>query len=140
VKTHFCVGATKYGFLGNSTNCNECLKVLNAIKIPFDDIFVECKFGNQFISCKDSFEELIYERYLCYTFNGLKIYRTPGREEDITDDWSIDNGYKSAVSLEANPRRALGAGSKFGLSVILRNRFSDFDYFCTQNPATMVIR
>jgi Amiloride-sensitive sodium channel len=131
-----------FNILENYTNCNECLKVLNEIKIPFEDMFIECRFGNQIINCKESFEESVFGTYngrsLCYTFNAMQIFRNTGSRPDITDEWSIDDGYKSTTSLDSYPRRASRAGQKFGLSVLVRSKDSDYDNHCTNYPATMV--
>jgi Amiloride-sensitive sodium channel len=142
VKSQFCSTAEFLEPIQNYTNCNECLRVLSEIKIPFEEIFVECKFGNQIISCKDSFEELAVGtfagRALCYTFNGLNIHRNVSSRTEITDEWSIDDGYKAADSLDAYPRRALRAGQKFGLSVLMRSKYEDYDNFCALSSATKV--
>jgi acid-sensing ion channel, other len=132
VRHQFCTTSLYLENIENYTNCNECLRVLNEIKLPIEDMFVECKFGDQLISCKDSLEELVIGKKWCYVFNALKIYRYTRARREITDDWNIDDGYKTTATLDAYPRRALKAGPKFGLTILLRNRYDYIDYFC--NP------
>jgi Amiloride-sensitive sodium channel len=138
VKNQFCSRGTHIESIENYTNCNECLRVLDEIKIPSEDMFVECKFGDQVISCKDSFKELVFGYYLCYTFNGMKLFRGGSSHQDVTEEWNIDEGLKSTTSFNGYPRRALRAGPNFGLSILLRNRYADYDLMCSGASATMV--
>jgi Amiloride-sensitive sodium channel len=124
----FCPEQAAFDDPENMANCNECLATLREIRIPPEEMFLECKFQNQVINCTEVFEETITEVALCYTFNGLAIYRSDSIRRD--QDWSNDRGYQPTSSADAYPRRALGAGRKFGLSVLLRMNREDIDYTC----------
>jgi acid-sensing ion channel, other len=123
--------------LANDTNCNNCLETLREIRIPPEDTFVECKFRNKVINCTESFKEVVTEKGLCYTFNGLGIYRWDNVSQK-TPEWNIDDGYNPSANLDAYPRRVLGAGSKFGLSVLLRIKQNDIDDLCYGDPGFWV--
>lgn len=44
--------------------------------------------------------------------------------------WTLEKGYDVSAPLEADPRRALGAGANAGISVVLRAYEYDLDYLC----------
>jgi Amiloride-sensitive sodium channel len=127
-----------FGQLENTTNCNECLNTLRNIRIPPNEIFVECKFQNRVINCTESFKELVIYAELCYTFNGFGIYRKE-QEEEQQEEWSIDEGFKPTATLDAYPRRALRAGPNFGLSILLKINKQDVDYTCSGSPGFLVM-
>jgi acid-sensing ion channel, other len=89
---------------------------------------------NAKINCTESFEELFTKDALCYTFNGLDMYRMTNKNtsdnEILNEEWTIDEGYSPAASVNAYPRRALGTGTKFGFSMTLRIPSSDVDMTC----------
>jgi Amiloride-sensitive sodium channel len=118
--------------LENATNCNDCLKTLREIRVPPEEMFVECRFQNQVIDCMDAFRETVIGFGVCHTFNGFKIYR-PGTEKSHSL-WNNDEGYKQGAPFDTYPHRALGTGRKFGLSVLLRINKNDIDVLCTGPP------
>jgi acid-sensing ion channel, other len=125
---NFCRRKTVYGELENKTDCNDCLETIRRMKIPPEELFVACRFQNRVIDCKASFKEIILDAALCYTFNGAAIYRSSSEIHD--QDWTIDGGYRSEATVDAYPRRALGAGKQFGLSVLLKTNKHDVSYVC----------
>jgi acid-sensing ion channel, other len=134
----FC-GNLVLGDKENANNCNECLKILRDIQIPFEDMFVECKFQNQVIDCKESFRETAISFALCHSFNGFQVYRW-NIEANEHSDWNADDGYKSEASFDVYPRRAVGAGMKFGLSLLLRMKKTDLSYVCVGTPGFRVYK
>jgi hypothetical protein len=135
----FCFNTVKFVDHDNYTDCNECLDHLREIRIPPEELFAECKFNNQVINCTAAFSELVRATSLCYTFNGFEIRRQ--HVENISNppqEWSIDEGYKPTASFDSYPRRALGAGQQFGLSVLLKYNKDDFRYLCDRKPGFWV--
>jgi acid-sensing ion channel, other len=125
--------------LEQSISCNNCLEALREIKIPLNEMFVECKFRNEVINCTEAFDELVLQNSLCYTFNGMKLYRENNESVDTgSEDWSIDEGYAPKTSLDTYPQRATSAGTQYGLTVLLR--YNTFDYFssCHDDPGFTV--
>jgi Amiloride-sensitive sodium channel len=128
----FCPKQVVYGDLRNSTNCNRCLQTLREIRIPPEEMFAECKFQDQPINCTSTFKELVIGYGLCYTFNGVEVYRTNSEVNDqewisdVTNPWNV------------YPRRALGAGKQFGLSFLLKMNEHDIDYMCHGSPGFWV--
>jgi Amiloride-sensitive sodium channel len=123
--------------------CNECLNTLKEIRIPPEELFVECKFQSQTIDCLKSVREIIVDYTLCYTFNGFYPYRkdsTDDVEKKAEQDWNIDDGYKTPGTLDMYPRRAIGAGRQSGLSALLRMSKHDFDYKCSKYPGFFVLK
>jgi hypothetical protein len=87
----------------------------------------------------ESIEETVADMAICYTFNGFDVYRNNGsNNEDQSHEWSIDGGYITPGTLNMYPRRALGGGSQFGLTVLLRLSIHDFEYRCTRSPGFYV--
>lgn len=44
--------------------------------------------------------------------------------------WNLGDGYDMKAPLDAYPKRALGAGAKSGLFIVLRTFNWDLDYYC----------
>jgi Amiloride-sensitive sodium channel len=125
----FCL-ISNYDSWANITSCNNCLATLRDITIPPEEIFVECKFKNELINCIESFEEIILPMSVCYSFNGLDVYR----QEDSNNDpkeWSTDKGYEPGATLDTYPRRGTAAGIRFGFSVLLKLNKKDYDESCS---------
>jgi Amiloride-sensitive sodium channel len=120
----------------NFTNCNDCPKALQEIKIPLEEIFFKCKFQNQVINCTESFKETIVGYHLCYIFNGLELFRQHSLNHEnmdpMNEEWSVDKGYQPSASADAYPRRALGAGPQFGVTISLRGDKNGLDESCSQ--------
>jgi Amiloride-sensitive sodium channel len=133
----FCVRRLLFEPILNITNCNSCLKVLREILIPLDEQFVECKFNNRVFNCSEHFQQYVFNHYLCYNFNGLDIYRNETSVE-LPTEWSIDEGYSPKATLDAFPRRALGSGSQYSLSLLLRANEYEIDAYCTGLPGFQV--
>jgi acid-sensing ion channel, other len=137
--TKFCPRKLLQKRFSRYTNCNDCLEHLREIRIPPNEIFAECKFHNQLINCSASFKELVLDYALCYTFNGVEIFREDSENtHPPSHEWSIDGGYTPTAPLDVYPRRALRAGSLLGLSVMLKIHKSDIYYECYANPGFWV--
>jgi acid-sensing ion channel, other len=77
----------------NRTNCDHCSEYLKYMIGKMENTFYDCYQYKEDI-CEDIFEEVMTERGVCYTFNGLKVYRTNNLDSDISkDNWTLDNGY-----------------------------------------------
>lgn len=50
--------------------------------------------------------------------------------ENYAKFWTLGEGYDIKAPLDVFPKRALGAGAKSGLFVILRTFTWDLDYYC----------
>jgi hypothetical protein len=70
---------------------------------------------------------------ICYTFNEYGVFRRSNEQNELETykDWTIDEGYKPNASVNAYPHRALGAGLKFGFSILLRSAKRKMDRFCS---------
>jgi Amiloride-sensitive sodium channel len=103
-------------------------------------MFVECKFQNQVINCATSFREVVQHFGLCYTFNGLEYYRSnkENHDEQTSQTWNVDDGYNPTAPLATYPRRGLGAGKQFGLSILLRMNKRDIDFACSSEAGFRV--
>jgi Amiloride-sensitive sodium channel len=100
---------------------------MRKMMVPVEEIFIECKFGSRVINCTESFQEVIIGYKMCYTFNGLELIRQATTTKE--HEWSVDGGYKSTTFLDTYPYRSLGAGAKFGLSLLLQSneKYNDWD-------------
>jgi Amiloride-sensitive sodium channel len=131
----FCTSMPTYGFNENDT-CNECLDTFRKIRIPPEDMFVECKFQNHLINCTTAFREIVLGFDVCYTFNGLEYLRIDDKVEPQI--WNVDDGYKPTAPFDTYPRRALATGKEFGFSILLRINRRDFDFSCTSESGFWV--
>jgi Amiloride-sensitive sodium channel len=96
-------------------------------------MFFKCKFRNRKIDCTEFLKEVLYGSNLCYTFNEYGVYRRNNEqdEQESYKYWTIDEGYKPNASVNAYPYRALGAGLKFGFSILLRSAKIEMDWLCS---------
>jgi Amiloride-sensitive sodium channel len=118
-------------------DCNHCLETLRDVRIPPEDIFMQCKFETNNIGCMQAFKELLLSHIMCYNFNGFAPYRHNDVDNELKQ-WHVDQGYESSVTLESYPRRAKLPGIKFGLTVFLRLKKNDYDYTCSENRGFQV--
>lgn len=59
----------------------EIIDTLTEVKPLFDDTFLDCKWRNSPIQCKEIFHKVVTEDGVCYSFNALspaEIYRAEG--------------------------------------------------------------
>jgi Amiloride-sensitive sodium channel len=122
------------GNLSQYPNCNHCLRTIREIRIPPEDMFVQCKFLDKMINCVESLKETISPSLgLCYTFNGLDSFRMASNKnnEIVSGNWSVDEGYKLSAFWDVYPRRALLTGTKYGFSIVLRMKREDVDHTCS---------
>jgi Amiloride-sensitive sodium channel len=124
----------------NQTTCNNCSHLIREIAIPLEEMFVKCKFRNRRFNCTEILKATILGKSMCYTFNDLGVHRQNNvqDEQESYKDWTIDEGYKPEAAVNAYPYRALGAGLKFGLSILLRDPERAIDRLCTMNYGFMV--
>jgi Amiloride-sensitive sodium channel len=111
------------------------LKTLRSIAIPIEDIFFECKFKDQIINCTDSFKQVALKNSLCYTFNGVDV---DGSTNEVVKEWTIDDGYAPTASMDTYPNRAMGAGSRFGFSILLGYKNVSSRNLCDSEPGFFV--
>jgi len=141
-KNVFCPRGYIFEGVKNYTDCNECRDTVRQIRIPVEEIFIECKFRNQIISCASVLDEVVVNHGLCYTFNGFELYRRgseSGKRKAVKfQNWNVDDGFKSSDSSDSYPRRASRAGQNFGLSILVRSDMSEMDFFCSGYPGFKV--
>jgi Amiloride-sensitive sodium channel len=132
-----CIGSISIADYDNNTNCNECLKTLRKLRIPPEEMFVECKFKDQMLNCGSFLKEIWLKSGLCYTFNGAEVYRNNNLINEL-DAWTIDEGYAPTAGLDVYPYRATGVGEKSGLTFLLRYRKAALEYLCDKRPGFWV--
>jgi Amiloride-sensitive sodium channel len=117
----------------NQTTCKNCAILIREIKIPLEEMFLKCKFRNRKINCTEFLKETLNGKSICYTFNEFGVYRRDNEqdEQESYKDWTIDEGYKPNAAVNAYPHRALGAGLKFGFSILLRSAKREIDRICS---------
>lgn len=71
---------------------------------------------------------IAFKSYDCFLF---RIQRWNDIENKISSTfWNLGDGYDIKAPLDAYPKRALGAGAKSGLFIVLRTYNWDLDYYC----------
>jgi acid-sensing ion channel, other len=108
----------------NKTNCNDCSSMLRFMAGPLDEIFQYCfNLGEE--ACSQIFKEVITEEGICYTYNGIAIFRNVGDEnDDELVEWTLEGGNKNKTEIrDGFPR----FGSIYPLNVKLRV-LERFDY------------
>ncbi|XP_074027635.1 pickpocket protein 28-like [Leptinotarsa decemlineata] len=87
------------------------------------------------------FKPIITDEGICYSFNILdrsQIFRSNVKhykeyhtqKEVVKNSWSMENGYTENASLYPHPLRALLAGAKNSLEIILVSPKSEIDHTC----------
>jgi hypothetical protein len=124
----------------NYPNCNGCLEILREIRIPPEELFVNCKFQKNEINCTESLKETVLRDAMCFTFNGIDAFRQNNSKDNNirTREWTIDEGYKLNATLNSYPRRSLEAGKQFGFSITLQFNKYDNTYQCRGKPGFWV--
>lgn len=124
---------------GSNTTDQDAIDFFHEVAPSFDEMLWRCKWMSvPGTTCKDLFSPTLTEEGLCYTFNMLdspELFNEEAQSSHYLNhgykaEWSLDKGYNKDTNMFAYPRRALGAGLKTGLTVLLRANQSDLDYIC----------
>jgi acid-sensing ion channel, other len=105
----------------NKTNCDRCAENLFKMMRSIDSVFEFCQHFKLSENCEDVFERVLTENGVCFTFNGIDVYRQGHDTNDggvggSIDAWTLENGYRNESShLDLYPR----TGSKIEFAVIL---------------------
>lgn len=117
----------------------DIVPTLEALAIPFDEMFGRCRFGSRaFTDCKKYFSKVITDEGVCWTFNMLDqsdlFYETMDQslrlpEHGKTSDWFLEKDYDS-YKLKVFPHRVIGSGIPSGLTVELKMKKSNINAGC----------
>ncbi|XP_060523205.1 uncharacterized protein LOC132700102 [Cylas formicarius] len=103
-----------------------------------------CIWMGREVDCREIFIPILTDEGVCYSFNMLD------REHIFRDNvlhfqdfmktrfegnlsWTLDDGYPEDAGLESYPRRALFAGAKNSLTIVLITWKDDIDYTCKES-------
>jgi acid-sensing ion channel, other len=106
----------------------DLLQILRNISVPKNEIFLFCKYHDTLFDCDKLFEEIITDDGICYTFNMQHNFLKQKHRQEKKFQWNVEKGYESN-EFDIYPQRAL-ANVDYGLSVVLKNDFTDLDYIC----------
>ncbi|XP_049771508.1 pickpocket protein 28-like [Schistocerca cancellata] len=117
------------------------VEFLKEVAPPFDEMMFIVKWKNRVVNASDLFKPLITEEGLCYSFNMLDAEdffteETIQRQEGNLQygypahSWTLEDGYTADSGYDTYPERALGAGARNGMFVLLRAFSYDLDYIC----------
>ncbi|XP_055527738.1 pickpocket protein 28-like [Wyeomyia smithii] len=125
----------------NQTYDDDCVTLLKNMSIPQMEMFVICGWHTTYFYCSDEFKLILTDVGYCYSFNLLSSDDILRKDQLHTEfeyllenrsssNWSLDEGYQVGTDINTYPRRALGAGLKAGLMLLLKSNESDMDYLC----------
>jgi acid-sensing ion channel, other len=81
----------------NKTNCERCSASLEYMMGEMNKILNACE-QHLTDTCETMFKKVITEEGVCYTFNGLDVYREINTQNKATtNDWTLDDGYTKEV-------------------------------------------
>ncbi|EFA08873.2 Pickpocket protein 28-like Protein [Tribolium castaneum] len=125
---------------GNKTTSFETIEYLMSIAPPFSEVFFACKWTSLNETCSNFFSPMLTEDGMCFTFNMLDrselftnavyLHGDYMGHEKRSEGWTLENGYPKTTGKDTFPRRAMSAGSKAGLFLLLRAYEQDLDYVC----------
>nr|XP_019556948.2 pickpocket protein 28-like [Aedes albopictus] len=137
---HVCPYMSDYYEYNDSLPVN-FVSILQNIAIPFEDMFVSCKFRNYLVDCDTYLSQSITDSGVCYTFNAIdseELLRTENLQSEYlysnaymdSSNWTLEDGYLDPFELDTYPLRPVGGGLVTGLVLIMKTRKQDKDYFC----------
>ncbi|GLV34809.1 pickpocket 26 [Carabus blaptoides fortunei] len=124
---------------GNKTTDQSAIDFIHDVAPQFEEMLFKCKWTNKLgTNCTELFFPTLTEEGLCYTFNMLdspELLSEEAQNEHYLNHgekslWSLDGGYPKGTNMSVYPRRALGAGIKAGLTILMRAYEYDLDYIC----------
>ncbi|XP_063916762.1 pickpocket protein 28-like [Zophobas morio] len=125
---------------GNKTTSFETIEYLISIAPPFGEVFMGCKWTSMNETCNNLFSPMLTEDGICFTFNMLDrselftnavyLHGDYMGHDKRSEGWTLENGYPKDEGKDTFPRRAMSAGSKAGLFLLLRAYEQDLDYVC----------
>lgn len=137
---HVCVSTVNiFNFTGSYKE--KIVATLRNISFPLEDMLEKCSWRGVAIDCGEIFSEIVTDEGVCYNFNILTakdLLRVENLDPtyDSVDSsrdsslWSNEEEFTRYSGSGVYPRRALGAGVKAGLSVVLKTRKSDVEHVC----------
>ncbi|XP_054267290.1 pickpocket protein 28-like [Macrosteles quadrilineatus] len=114
---------------------------ITRVSPSLDDVLFLCrwKLGAP-VNCAELFVPVMTEEGQCFSFNilhnldsyreNLIQYRDLPVDQKLEKYWNLGDGYDIRAPLDVYPKRALGAGAKSGLFIVLRTYTWDLDYYC----------
>jgi Amiloride-sensitive sodium channel len=103
----------------NRTNCERCSQDLFELIGPMTNVFSQCMYIGISDFCEDLFRKVITEEGVCYTFNGLDVYR---QDDESKSEWTLENGYANKTyRMDTYPRKftKISAGPIQGFKLLL---------------------
>ncbi|XP_039442696.1 pickpocket protein 28-like [Culex pipiens pallens] len=131
-----------YEVFTNETFDDDCVKLLQQMKIPQNEVFLYCQWRDENVDCSEKFRPTLTEKGICYTFNSLSeddLLRKEGLHSEYAYldetrpivNWTLDEGYSPDATRGVYPQRVLGSGISAGLNVMIKANLSDMDYLCS---------
>jgi acid-sensing ion channel, other len=111
----------------NKTSCEKCPKQISSLMGEIYELFYDCTHGttdpyNAWANCVYDFKTVLTEDGICFTFNGLDVYRNENIKNNSSEpsvSWTLEDGF-----LINDERMAPLRGSKKMLDLHLQD-FSD---------------
>jgi acid-sensing ion channel, other len=104
----------------NQTDCANCADYLSRMMGGFWNVIYNC--AHMDVDVCYTFEEVVTEEGVCYTYNGLEIFRD--KKGGKTGEWTLDGGYRSERNLTTvYPRR--GTRNNFFVSLGIQKLMID---------------
>ncbi|KAJ8928635.1 hypothetical protein NQ314_018771 [Rhamnusium bicolor] len=125
----------------NGTTQDDVYNFLNMSRI---NNFLYCQYLGFEFDCAQGFTPILTEDGVCYSFNILDrrdifyndVYNFHNfHETNRTKDWSMEQGYSETANIDTFPRRALRAGTKDALYIVLQTKYSDTEYECSSEES-----
>ncbi|KAK9709693.1 Amiloride-sensitive sodium channel [Popillia japonica] len=102
----------------------------------FQETLWVCLWQSQNETCVTLFNPILTEEGICYTFNMLdrdeiftnEVYHNKDFQKVNEDSkgWNLENGYEDSEDLYSFPKRAMTAGAKAGLTILIKGPVQGF--------------
>ncbi|KAJ8943550.1 hypothetical protein NQ318_023062 [Aromia moschata] len=108
------------------------------------EMFLGCEYMGEVQECHDIFKPIITDEGICFSFNmmdrseiyddNVVFYKNFNEMENLTGNtWSMEDHYSNEAGLYPYPRRALLAGAKNSLNLLLLTSKSHTDSSCKES-------
>ncbi|XP_055622258.1 pickpocket protein 28-like [Toxorhynchites rutilus septentrionalis] len=121
----------------------DLVETLYNLSLPLEETAALCYWQRNAVPCDQILTEILTDEGICYSFNAMaphELYRKAFAEYDSifrhiqqtssSTSWDVTDGYRADAGIRTYPFRSLGKGTRDGLTIVLKTKKIDNEFYC----------